>query len=93
MGHAEGICHVYVDKDADLDMALRIGKIVRSVFSLFDLYFFLVRDSKCDYPSACNAMETLLIHKDLLRTPFFESLIDLLRLEKVRMLISFPLMI
>jgi hypothetical protein len=28
-------------------------------------------------------METLLIHKDLIRTPFFESLIDLLRLEKV----------
>lgn len=26
MGHAEGICHVYVDSDADLAKALKIGK-------------------------------------------------------------------
>jgi delta-1-pyrroline-5-carboxylate synthetase len=82
LGHAEGICHVYVDKDADLDMALRISKIIfKKIY--FSNSFILVRDAKCDYPSACNAMETLLIHKDLIRTPFFESLIDLLRLEKV----------
>lgn len=50
LGHADGVCHVYVDSSANAEDASKI-----------------VVDAKTDYPSACNAMETLLFHADTLK--------------------------
>ena len=47
------------------------------------LYTYTVLDSKCDYPAACNAMETLLLHNSLLNTPAFQDLLDSLRRSNV----------
>jgi gamma-glutamyl phosphate reductase len=40
---------------------------------------YLAVDSKCDYPAACNAMETLLVHRSLLRTSALDKVINALR--------------
>ncbi|KAK7390511.1 hypothetical protein VNO78_25819 [Psophocarpus tetragonolobus] len=68
LGHADGICHVYVDKSANIDMAKHI-----------------VRDAKTDYPAACNAMETLLVHKDLSNNGGLNELILELQREGVKL--------
>lgn len=46
--HYKGICHVYVDKDADLSMAQAI-----------------CFNAKVQRPGTCNAMETMLVHRDI----------------------------
>jgi len=48
LGHADGICHLYVDASVDIDKAISIAL-----------------DSKIQYPAACNAIETLLIHENI----------------------------
>ena len=46
--HDKGVCHTYVDKEADLSNAIEI-----------------VVNAKCQRPSACNALETLLVHNSV----------------------------
>lgn len=48
MGHADGICHIYVDKFADIDKAVPV-----------------IVDAKTQYAAACNAAETLLVHREV----------------------------
>ncbi|MFO1515996.1 MAG: glutamate-5-semialdehyde dehydrogenase [Lysobacterales bacterium] len=46
--HYKGVCHLYVDRAADLDLALD-----------------LLLDGKTTRPAVCNALETLLVHRDV----------------------------
>jgi len=46
LGHAEGVCHIYVDQSANESLALRV-----------------IDDAKTDYAAACNAVETVLVHR------------------------------
>jgi glutamate-5-semialdehyde dehydrogenase len=46
--HDKGLVHVFVDADADLDMATAI-----------------VMNAKTQRPGVCNALETLLVHRDV----------------------------
>ena len=66
LGHAAGICHLYLHADADPSMAARLAV-----------------DGKCDYPAACNATETLLVHRDFL--PRLSTVTEALRAEGVKL--------
>lgn len=46
--HYDGVCHVYVAADADLEMAANI-----------------IVNAKTQKPGVCNALETILVHRDL----------------------------
>ena len=46
--HDKGVCHTFVDEEANLDQAIEI-----------------ILNAKCQRPSACNALETLLVHEKI----------------------------
>ena len=66
LGHADGICHLYIDSAAALDKAIKIAI-----------------DSKTQYPAACNAIETLLIHQSI-STEFLPLIISQLQAHQVK---------
>ncbi len=47
LGHADGVCHLFVDRAADTEMAVNLAV-----------------DSKTQYVAVCNAIETLLVHRE-----------------------------
>lgn len=66
LGHADGICHIFVDETVDLKMVADI-----------------VIDAKTQYPSACNAVETLLVHKNFGQT---EALLSTLKSAQITLI-------
>ena len=68
LGHADGICHLYIDIEVNLEMALSVAL-----------------DCKIQYPAACNAIETLLIHKDI-APAFLEKAIPLFNSNDVKLI-------
>lgn len=78
LGHADGLCSVYVDAFADLSLAVDV-----------------VTDSKVQYPAACNAAETLLVHEavagkflPMVARSLFDNGVELVGDEKTRKIID-----
>ncbi|MEG3849210.1 glutamate-5-semialdehyde dehydrogenase [Microcoleus sp. herbarium19] len=67
LGHADGICHLYADKAADINKAVEIAV-----------------DAKTQYPAACNAIETLLVHR-VLAPKFLPAVAEALQQKKVEL--------
>lgn len=65
LGHADGICHIFVDESADLAMAEKV-----------------IVDAKTQYPSACNSVETLLIHENFAKK---DELLAALQLAEIKL--------
>ena len=63
--HYLGLCIAYVDREADLDMAVRI-----------------VVNAKTQRPGVCNAIETVLVHRET-AAPFFKKIAPILAEKKV----------
>ncbi|MDC3147913.1 glutamate-5-semialdehyde dehydrogenase [Prochlorococcus sp. AH-716-I07] len=68
LGHADGICHLFIDIEANIEMGLSVAL-----------------DSKIQYPAACNAIETLLVHKDIAPV-FLEKAIPLFNSNDVKLI-------
>lgn len=64
--HDKGVCHTYVDAEANFENALAI-----------------VRNAKCQRPSACNALETLLVHERIAPV-FLPRMMEIFEREKSR---------
>ena len=67
LGHADGICHLYIDESANQEKALKI-----------------CLDSKVQYPSACNAVETILINKNI-ANEYLPELYNLFKENNIKM--------
>jgi len=65
LGHADGICHIYIDETAEVETTTNI-----------------CIDSKTQYPSACNAVETILINKSVSEL-FIKKLLKALQTEGI----------